>query len=212
MAATWDTVVLEVGRLAKMNSTYNSENISVIQDAILRAQYDLAREQPERMASLKVPNTVLSLTGAATGATILLPTTFIRIDQVSYSASGFKWQLTQRDLRIPPAKVFGRPRAYTLIQPTGGGAPYGLILDPSASIDETHDVLSCDFYTMPTVPTFGVAAPFMDTINYAEIVRRATMYCFLYTNRIAEAQFLQQLQTTDMPANTADTTPTPQVQ
>lgn len=211
MALTYDTMVAEVGRLAKMNSTYVSENIQVIQDSIIRAQFDLSREHPERFASAKVCGVSLNLAGSSTVNNVELPADFIRIDQLNFLSGGFRWQLTQRDLRVPPAKVFGKPRAYCIGQFTEPVTNlYGVILDPNVNIDEANDKLILDYYASLVQPTFGSATPVLDNINYAEMTRRATMYVFIYANKVPEAQFLQQLQMGDATTTTEDTTGTPQ--
>lgn len=211
MALTYDTMLAEVARLAKMNSLYVSENISVIEDSIIRAQFDLSREHPERFASAKVANVAISLAAGFTTNNYPLPTDFIRIDQLNFLSSSFRWQLTQRDLRIPPAKIFGKPRAYVITQGSNPAAiSYGISLDPNTGIDTVNDKLVLDYYQSPVAPTFGIGQLVLDTINYAEITRRATMYVFIYANKVPEAQFLQQLQMVDAPTNTEDTTGTPQ--
>lgn len=164
----------KVKRLARLSSN-DAETIAAVIDALNKAQYDLVRQRPELVPDLKQYRINLPLTTAvADKGFVILPADFMEVDQLTYTSGTTTWNLCERTKRVPPAKVYGKPKAYILVKGSGPTIPYGVLIEPYLSVI-AGDSLLLDYYKAPTLMSAD-ADTLASNIVEEEVLKRAIQY------------------------------------
>lgn len=183
----------KVLRLCKA-TTINAEITAMAKDALNKAQYDIARERRELVPDLRVSNQIISVTTFPSTGRAALPNNFMMIDQVNYTSGLFSWQLAERNQRVPPAKVSGKPKAYYIVQPSAPSTVsfYGIAVTPFANCDDGTDTLVIDYYKAPTLMT-GDTDTLLSNLIEEEVINRAEQLFMVYRGNLQNLQVLQSM-------------------
>lgn len=124
----------------------------------------------------------------------ILPSDFMVVDEVRFQYDGTVWELADYTIPIPPAPIFGKPRAYKLSK----GTPTNIALFPPLDPAGPDDALEIDYYALPArLVNDGDVLP--SNLIEERVVRRAEALMALYSTNPAKAQqymapLLQQMQ------------------
>ncbi len=165
----------------------SADVLLLLKDAINIAYYELCREMPQ--FRLLIGPTTISLTGADSGTPIALPTDFLAIERLRFTATAMPsrpYKLFPREGLVPPASVAGSPRAYALQSKTPFAISY-IYLEPFSGIAPTTDTLSLWYYRFPALLVNDADLPVL-TQNDAEIIRRSCDWMYATDNRLDQAK------------------------
>lgn len=161
-------------------NTGDATLVGLVNDAINIALYDVAREKkwPELQSAAIV--TVSSLDAS----TYTLPSNFMILERVRYSTSTRTWRLYDRQELIPPAPVFGCPRAYNISGTGEVASPYVMTFEPIPTNGSDH--IKIEYYGTPTLydGTIGTRSNMWD----AEIQKRAIHYVLTFMGQLEKAK------------------------
>ena len=166
-----------------------ADNATHIKDSINLALFDITRERgwPE----LKKKFRIKPFATASAGTAQALPVDFVMEDRIRFTSNSKQWRLLTREGLVPPAPIFGKPRAYVLVAYSQIDAtrPLGIVLDPYTAIDDTNDELNICYYAYHPLLVAADDTPKSNMWD-AELVRRATARYFARDNKLPQAQFI----------------------
>lgn len=162
----------------------DSDTLQLIKDAINVAYLEEVRANPTN--EFLVSGFALTATSFASGAQVLLPSDFLRVETVVYSAGGFDWELADYRETLPPSYISGRPRAYEIVKSTGGVNPSAIKVFPFDTISNT-DTCAIDYYSVPARLSLDGDKVLSELID-ENVIRRAVNYVSVYLNKIQQAR------------------------
>lgn len=161
--------------------------LTLVQDALNIALYDVAREgaKPEFL----IVNSPISLASIANGM-VLIPDN-LDIERIIYKNNSpvRQWPLTDKEGLVPPAPIWGKPRAYCQVSadlsvPT----PLRLALYPY-DLAVAPDSLLLDYYAVPLLfSAMGAGTTYTSSRWDNEIIRRANHYVLTYQGKLDQAK------------------------
>lgn len=172
----------------------NDQNlVTLVQDSLNIALYDVAREgaKPEFL----VVNFSVAL-NTISNSIVTIPDS-MGIERILYvnNSPARRWALAEKEDLVPPAPIWGKPRAYrevaaNLATPT----PTRISLEPFDLVN-VADTLLMDYYAVPLLfSAMGAGTTYTSSRWDNEILRRANHYVLTYQGKLEQAKEMWQEQ------------------
>lgn len=197
MSNQYSTIKTNVTSYVKLNGS-DPTLLAIVDDAIAIAVYEIARSN--KWPELLRVGQSLTLTNLITGfGIVILPQAFMMIERVRFLNHSplQNWRLQDRTGLVPPAPIYGKPRAFQIVESSDTVIPNAILIEPYASVDIAQDKIQYDYYEVPTF--YGVApgseggtpsptARIKSNMWDAEIEKRAIHFMQVYYDNVDVAK------------------------
>jgi hypothetical protein len=116
----------------------------------------------------------------------------LEVERIRYydSISSKTWKLFPRRGLVPPAEVYGKPRAFELVQDPVTPSQQDVIYEPFSTVQAT-DKLLLTYWRAPNRLSLDADVPV--TLQWDnEIIKRAEFYVLTHLNKMDQAKALWQ--------------------
>lgn len=198
MNQLFSTLINDVAQVCKFNPTL-PEYIALVRLALSRAYYKLVREG--KILEAVISNVVIPADPLTTTKFVVLPDDIIEIIEVEFESSlGRRWTLAEYyKERIPPAPVYGKPRAYKLGPPSGAEQNPTLTVEPIGGVVNGEIIYISATVGNPEAIDPDNASFFLNNNNMQMVKDDVIQAILIFQGKLDQASLYQRLLATPIP-------------